>query len=144
VTLAKDEKIGLAIAALVGAAALATFSYRQTWTTTPTADEPAEPVPVTAMNDQAARDTFAASLTSAFASTADTGTATADGTTLKIRWDMCSKQMLQRLLHTEKHVQVQAIREATGLSVKTLKGRGFKRILCDDGRKGLEPAGVKL
>ncbi len=143
-TLAKDEKIGLVIATLVGVAALATFAYRQTWSSAPAVDEPDEPMPVTAMNDQAARDTFATTLTAAFASTGDTGTATADGTTLKISWDMCSKQMVQRLLHTEKHVQVQAIREATGLSVKTLKGRGFKRIECDDGRKGLAPAAQKL
>jgi len=142
VTLARDEKLGLAIAAVVGAAALATFAYRQTWSTEPTAPEPSPPPEV--RDDQAARDDFARALEQAFAAERNAAEVAADGTTLRVRWEMCSKQMLHRLLHDDDHLQVKGVRELSGLSVKRLKSHGFKKVECDDGRKGLEPATTKL
>jgi len=83
-------------------------------------------------------------LGTAFAADRNVAEVTADGTTLRVKWDMCSKQMLQRLLHDDQNLQVKGIRDASGISVKRLKQHGFKKIECDDGRKGLEPAVTKL
>jgi hypothetical protein len=141
-TLARDEKIGLGVAGLVAALALATFAYRQTWSNRPAEPEP-EPPPQVA-NDQDARADYAIELAEAFAADNNVAEVTADGTTLRIKWEMCSKQMLQRLLHDDQNFQVKTIREASGLSVKRLKSHDFKRVECDDGRKGLEPAATKL
>ncbi|MBA3454683.1 MAG: hypothetical protein H0T42_16470 [Deltaproteobacteria bacterium] len=141
-TLARDEKLGLAIAALVGVAALATFAYRQTWSTTPPAPEP--PPAAVVIDDQDARDGFAIELAEAFAADRNAADVTADRTTLRVKWEMCSKQMLQRLLHDDENFQVKNIRAASGLSVKRLQSHGFKRIECDDGRKNLDPAVQKL
>lgn len=137
-TLARDEKIGLAIAAVVGVAALATFAYRQTWSTGPAEPEP--PPPELVINDQPARDDFAQVLEDAFAIDNNAARVTAAGTTLRVTWEMCSKQMLQRLLENDENFQVKSIREASGISVKRLKSHGFKHIVCDDGRKGLTPS----
>jgi len=142
VTLARDEKVGLAIAAVVGAAALATFAYRQTWSTGSAAPEP--PPPLEVKDDQGARDEFARVLEEAFAADHNVAEVIADGTTLRVKWEMCSKQMLQRLLHDDQNFQVKAVREVSGLSVKRLKSHGFKKVECDDGRKGLPPATTKL
>jgi len=142
VTLARDEKVGLAIAGLVAALALATFGYRQTWSTGPAAPEP--PPPPEVANDQAARADYAIELAEAFAADSNVAEVTAAGTTLHVKWEMCSKQMLQRLLHDDQNLQVKNIRAASGLSVKRLKSHGFKRIECDDGRKNLPPAAQKL
>jgi hypothetical protein len=142
VTLARDEKLGLGIAGVVAALALATFAYRQTWSTKPTAPEP--PPPPDVVNDQEARDELATSLAEAFAADHNAAEVTADGTTLRVKWEMCSKQMLQRLLHDDQNFQVKNIRAASGLSVKRLKSHGFKKVECDDGRKNLEPATTKL
>lgn len=141
-TLARDEKLGLAIAGVALALALATFAYRQTWSTGPAAPEP--PPPPDVVNDQEARDDFATALAEAFASDNNAAEVTADGTTLRVKWEMCSKQMLQRLLHDDQNLVVKNVRAASGLSVKRLKSHGFKRIECDDGRKNLEPAAQKL
>lgn len=141
-TLARDEKIGLGVAAVVAALALATFAYRQTWSSDPAAPEP-PPQPAVA-NDQEARTDYAIELAEAFAADNNVAEITADGTTLRVKWEMCSKQMLKRLLHDDQHLQVKNIRAASGLSVKRLKSHGFKRIECDDGRKNLEPAAQKL
>jgi hypothetical protein len=141
-SLARDEKIGLAIAAVVGAAALATFAYRQTWSTGPAAPEP--PPPPEVINDQAARADYAQIVEDAFAVDNNTARVTADGTTLRVKWEMCSKQMLQRLLHDDQNFQVKNVRAASGLSVKRLKSHGFKKVECNDGRKGLDPAVTKL
>lgn len=137
-TLARDEKIGLAIAAVVGAAALAAFAYRQTWSTGPASPEPLPPKEV--ISDQAARDGYAQILEEAFALENNSARITADGTTLRVAWEMCSKQMIQRLLENDENLQVRSIREASGLSVKRLKSHGFKQVVCDDGRKGLTPS----
>ena len=141
-TLAKDEKIGLAIAAVVGAAALATFAYRQTWSTGPAA--PVPPPPVEVIDDQAARDDYAQLLEDAFAVDNNAARVTAEGTTLRVKWEMCSKQMLQRLLENDQNFQVKSVREASGLGVKRLRSHGFKQIVCDDGRKGLTPSSRSL
>lgn len=141
-TLARDEKLGLGIAAVVAVAALATFAYRQTWSTGPAESEP--PPPPDIANDQAARADYAIELAEAFAADNNAAEVTADGTTLRVKWEMCSKQMLQRLLHDDQNLQVKAIRAASGISVKRLKSHGFKRIECDDGRKNLEPSVQKL
>ena len=141
-SLARDEKIGLGVAALVSLAALATFAYRQTWSTGPA--DPEQPPARTVANDQEARTDYAIELAEAFAADNNVAEVRADGTTLRVNWEMCSKQMLQRLLHDNENLQVKAIRAASGLSVKRLKSHGFKRIECDDGRKNLEPAALKL
>lgn len=141
-TLARDEKIGLAIAAVVGAAALATFGYRLTWSAGPTAPEP--PPPREVINDQPARDAYARDLMDAFLASNSPATTAAEATTLRINWDMCSKQMLHRLLENDDNLQVKSIRELSGISVKRLTSHGFKQIVCDDGRKGLTPASRNL
>ena len=140
--LAKDEKIGLAIAALVGSLALASYAYRSTRGPSAPA-KPVEPVHVVE-NDQAARDGYARLLADAFADDGNTAGVSADGTVLSIRWDMCSKQMLQRLLKDDQNFQVKNVREVAGLTVKRLKSHGFTRVVCDDGRKGLTPASTPL
>ncbi len=140
-TLARDEKIGLGVAAVVSALALATFAYRQTWLPGPAA---LEPTPPAVANDQEARTDYAVELAEAFSADNNVAEVTADGTTLRVKWEMCSKQMLHRLLHDDQHLQVKNIRAASGLSVKRLKSHGFKRIECDDGRKNLDPAALKL
>lgn len=140
--LAKDEIVGLVIAGLVGAAALGTFFYRQTKSSKPaTAAVPAAPAPI---NDQAARDDFASMLADVFEQDQNPATITADGTTLKIKWEMCSKQMIGRLLRDDKNYQVQNIRQLSGISPARLKSHGFTKVECDDGRKGLAPAVEKL
>jgi hypothetical protein len=138
VSLAKDEVIGLVVAAVVGVAALADFAYRQGKGTTPSAPEKPEPPPV--VDVQAARGEFAEKLGAAFDQDQNPATVTADGTALKIRWEMCSKQMLSRLLRDDAHYQVQNIRRLSGISIPALKKLGFKRVECDDGRQGLKPA----
>ncbi len=141
-TLARDEKIGLGVAAVVAAVALATFGYRHTWSSAPAAPEP-PPLPAAA-NDQEARTEYAIELAEAFVVDNNVAEIAASGTTLRIKWEMCSKQMLQRLLHDDQNLQVKNIRAASGISVKRLRSHGFKRIECDDGRKNLEPAALKL
>ena len=139
--LAKDELLGLVFAGLVGAAALATFAYRQTKSATPAAPITETPAPI---NDQAARDDFAAMLEDVFDQDQNPATIRADGTTLKIKWEMCSKQMIGRLLRDDKNYQVQNIRQLSGISPARLKSHGFTKVECDDGRKGLAPAVEKL
>ena len=130
-TLARDEKLGLAIASLAVVAALATFGYRQTWSTAPA--EPAPPPSPEVANDQAARADYAIELAEAFAADHNAAEVTADGTMLRVKWEMCSKQMLQRLLHDDQNLQVKAIRAASGLSVKRLKSHGIRvNALCMD------------
>lgn len=142
VALAKDEIVGLALAGLVGIAAVATFFYRESKSATPPAvTKPAVTAPI---DDQAARDDFASMLDDVFEQDQNAATITADGTTLKIKWEMCSKQMLGRLLRDDTHYVVQNIRQLSGISVARLKSHGFKKIECDDGRKGLAPAVEKL
>ena len=141
-TLARDEKLGLGIAAIVAALALATFAYRQTLSAGPAEPEP-PPLPEVA-NDQDARTDYATEVAEAFAADNNVAEVTADGTTLRVKWEMCSKQMMQRLLHDDQNLQVKNIRAASGLSAKRLRSRGFKRIECDDGRKNLEPSVQKL
>lgn len=139
--LAKDEIVGLVIAGLVGAAAIATYVYRQSKASTPEPPAVETPAPI---DDQAARDDFAAMLADVFAQDQNPATITADGTTLRIQWEMCSKQMLGRLLRDDKHHVVQNIRQLSGISVPRLKSHGFRKIECDDGRKGIAPAVEKL
>ena len=57
---------------------------------------------------------------------------------------MCSKQMLQRLLHDDQNFQVKNVREAAELTPKRLRSHGFTKVVCDDGRKGLTPASTTL
>jgi len=128
-------------AGLVGAAALATFAYRQGKATTPAAPVVEKPAPI---NDQAARDDFAEMLEAVFDQDQNPATIRADGTALKIKWEMCSKQMIGRLLRDDKNYQVQNIRQLSGISVARLKSHGFTKVECDDGRKGLAPAVEKL
>ncbi len=140
--LAKDEVVGLIIAGLVGAAAVATYFYRQSKTSAPpTAPVVEKPAPT---NDQAARDDFASMLDDVFEQDQNPATIRADGTTLKIKWEMCSKQMLGRLLRDDKYYVVQNIRQLSGISAPRLRSHGFTKIECDDGRKGLAPAVEKL
>jgi hypothetical protein len=144
VSLAKDEVIGLIVAGVVGAAALADFAYHtgrgSTWGRS-SAPEPAEPPePPPAVNDQAAREDFAATLAAAFRDDQHAATVNVDATTLRIKWDMCSKQMLGRLLRDDSNYQVMNIRRLSGITVAELKKRGFKKVECDDGRQGLKPA----
>jgi hypothetical protein len=140
--LARDEVVGLLIAAVVGAAAIATYVYRQGKASAPTAPRVAStPAPT---NDQAARDDFASMLADVFEQDQNPATIHADGTTLKIKWEMCSKQMLGRLLRDDKYYVVQNIRQLSGISAARLKSHGFTKIECDDGRKGLAPAVEKL
>lgn len=137
-SLAKDEVIGVIVAAVVGVAALANFAYRQGRSSTPAAPEKPEPPPV--VDPQEARVELAEKLAAAFDQDQNPATVTADGTALKIRWEMCSKQMLSRLLRDDAHYQVQNIRQLSGISIPVLKKLGFKRVECDDGRQGLKPA----
>jgi hypothetical protein len=141
-SLAKDEVIGLIVAAVVGVAALANFAYQQgrssTPATAPSAPDKPEPPPV--IDPQEARVEFVEKLAAAFDQDQNPATVTADGTALKIRWEMCSKQMLSRLLRDDAHYQVQNIRQLSGISIPGLKKLGFKRVECDDGRQGLKPA----
>ena len=143
-SLAKDEVIGLVVAAVVGAAALATFAYHtgrgSTWDSPATPEVPGAPDPPPPINDQAAREDFASSLAEAFAEDQHSATVTADATTLRIKWDMCSKQMLGRLLRDDSNYQVMNIRRLSGISPAELKKRGFKKVECDDGRQGLRPS----
>jgi hypothetical protein len=139
--LAKDEVVGLLVAAVVGAAAVATYAYHQTKTTPAASVEVKAPAPI---DDQAARDDFAALLADVFAQDQNPATITADAKTLKIKWEMCSKQMLGRLLRDDKYYVVQNIRQLSGISAARLKSHGFTKIECDDGRKGLAPAVEKL
>ena len=96
------------------------------------------------IDDQSARDAYARLVEEAFAKQSDRARVIADGTTLRIRWEMCSRQMVQRLLHDDQNVQVKQVREVSGFSVARLKSHGFKKLLCDDGRQGLEPAVTNL
>lgn len=140
--LAKDEAIGLVIAGVIAAVALASYAYRQGRASGPAT--PAAPAPAPVIDDQAARGEFAEVLADAFAQDQNQATVIADGTTLSIKWEMCSKQMLGRLLRDDKHYQVMNIRQLSGISVARLRSHGFKRVTCDDGRKGLAPAVEKL
>ncbi|MDB4960867.1 MAG: hypothetical protein JWP01_866 [Myxococcales bacterium] len=142
-TLARDERIGLLIAAIVGAAAIGNYAYRESKRVRPQAATPAAPVHEI-VDHQAARDDYATLLQRAFEIEQNVATVRTDGTTLLIRWEMCSKQMLQRLLHDAQNFQVKSVREVSGLSVKRLTSHGFKKIVCDDGRKGLTPSSVAL
>ncbi|MBA3463000.1 MAG: hypothetical protein H0T46_23795 [Deltaproteobacteria bacterium] len=137
-SLAKDEVVGLIVAAVVGVAALASFAYQQGKSTTPSAPEKPEPPPV--VDPQEARAELSEKLAAAFDQDQNPATVAADGTALKIRWEMCSKQMLSRLLRDDAHYQVQNIRQLSGISIPLLKKLGFKRVECDDGRQGLKPA----
>jgi len=143
-SLAKDEVIGLVVAAVVGAAALATFAYHtgrgSTWGEPSAPEAPAAPPPPRPTNDQAAREELAAALADAFREDQHAATVTADATTLRIRWEMCSKQMLGRLLRDDTNYQVMNIRKLSGITVGELKKRGFKKVECDDGRQGLRPS----
>lgn len=144
-TLARDEKLGLAIAGLVGAAALATYAYRASKAAAPEAPEAeVEAAPPAVVADDASRAELARALEAAFVADGSPARVAALGTTLQIRWEMCSKQMLRRLLHDDENFQVKNVRAATGLSVATLRQRGFKAIVCDDGRKGLAPVTQRL
>ena len=124
--LAKDEILGLVIAAVVGAAALATYVYRQ-GKASATAPAPAE-----IEDPQVARGDFADDLTSAFGADHAAGKATADGTTLRIQWEDCSKPMLHRLLREEQNYQTLNIREVSGLTLARLEALGFKKVVCAD------------
>lgn len=137
-SLAKDEVIGLIVAGVVAAAALASFADRQGKASSPSTAAAPEKRPV--VDPQDARAEFAERLAAAFAQDQNPATVIADTTTLKIRWEMCSKQMLQRLLRDDTNYQVMNIRQLSGISVPDLKRRGFKRVECDDGRQGLKPA----
>jgi hypothetical protein len=141
--LAKDERLGLAIAALVGALALASYVYRHTRSSSSEPDvqtvQAAPPI-----DDPAARQAYAALLERAFVQDQNPAKVIADGTTLAIEWEMCSKQMIQRLLHDDQNYQVMNIRQLSGLSAKRLKTHGFKQVTCFDGRKNLAPAVHKL
>ena len=126
--LAKDEIIGLVIAGVVGAAALATYVYRQgkASATAPAAATPEVEDP------QVARGELADNLTSAFGADHAAGKATADGTTLRIQWEDCSKPMLHRLLREEQNYQTLNIREVSGLTLARLEALGFKKVVCAD------------
>lgn len=137
-SLAKDELIGLVVAAVVGVAALANFAYRQGRSSSPAA--PQAPAAEEPIDPQIARADFAEKLQGAFAADQSPAGVTAEATTLKIRWELCSKQMLGRLLRDDKHYQVMNIRQLSGIGVPLLKELGFKRVECDDGRQGLKPA----
>ena len=143
-SLAKDEVIGLIVAGIVGAAALADFAYHtgrgSTWDEPSAPEAPAAPEPPPPVNDQAAREDFAAALAEAFREDQHDAAVTADTTTLRIQWDMCSKQMLGRLLRDDSNYQVMNIRRLSGISVAELRKRGFKKVECDDRRQGLRPA----
>lgn len=143
-SLAKDEVIGLIVAGVVGAAALADFAYHtgrgSTWDSPAKAEVPEPPPPPAPVNDQAARDDFAEALADAFREDQHDAAVTADATALKIKWDMCSKQMLGRLLRDDGNYQVMNIRRLSGISVAELKKRGFKKVECDDGRQNLKPS----
>jgi hypothetical protein len=146
VSLAKDELIGVVVAGVVGAAALADFAYHtgrgSTWGT-PAKAEAAEAPRSPARkpeNDQAAREDFATVLQDAFAQDQQAATVTLDTTTLRIKWEMCSKQMLARLLRDDGNYQVMNIRALSGISIAELKKRGFKKIECDDGRQNVKPS----
>ena len=140
--LARDELVGLVIAGLVGAAAIATYFYRESKSGgPPPSPGESKPAPI---DDQSARDDFAAMLADVFAQDQNPATITADKTTLKIKWEMCSKQMLGRLLRDDKYYVVQNIRQLSGISPARLRSHGFTKVECDDGRKGLAPAVEKL
>jgi hypothetical protein len=137
-SLAKDEVIGLIVAGVVGVLALADFAYRQGKSTSPAPPSAPEPTPV--VDPQEARTDFAHVLADAFSQDQNPATVTAETTTLKIKWELCSKQMLSRLLRDDTNYQVQNIRHLSGISVPALKKLGFKRIECDDGRTNLKPS----
>lgn len=127
--LAKDEQIGLLVAALVGGSALGLFAYRQL---------DAAPAPATAEVDdvatQSARDGFAEQLELAFVEDGTDASVSARETTLEIVWFPCSKQMMQRLLHRKKDALTKKVREASGLSLERLRQLGFTSVACDNTR----------
>lgn len=127
--LAKDEQIGLLVAALVGGSALGLFSYREL---------AAAPAPSAAEVDngptQSERDAFAETLELAFVEDGTDAIVTARSTTLEIVWFPCSKQMMQRLLHRKKDALTQKVREQSGLSLDRLRELGFTSVACDNTR----------
>jgi len=137
-SLAKDEVIGLIVAGVVGVLALADFAYRSGKSSSP--DKPSAPEPAPVVDPQDARTAFAEALADAFAQDQNPATVTADATTLKIKWELCSKQMLSRLLRDDTNYQVQNIRHLSGITVPALRKLGFKRVECDDGRQNLKPS----
>jgi hypothetical protein len=130
--LAKDEVIGLVIAALIGGSALALYTYRQVRGAPATDTAPAAPVDERATQD--ARDAFAEALEIAFVTDGTDASVTADGTTLEITWFPCSKQMMRRLLHRKKDALTRKVREASGLSLARLREHGFTEVVCDNTR----------
>ncbi|MBA3392211.1 MAG: hypothetical protein H0T89_06185 [Deltaproteobacteria bacterium] len=140
--LAKDEVLGLVVAAVIGGSALGLYGYRQTRGApeaevedTTAADNPAT---------QSARDGFAEALEIAFVDDGTDASVAADETTLEITWFPCSKPMLDRLLKKKKDALTRKVREASGLSLQRLRLLGFTEVVCDNtrGTRVIEPLGV--
>lgn len=127
--LAKDEAVGLFIACAIGASALGLFAYRQL-------QKPASNAAVVEeiAATPAERETFAEALEVAFVEDGTDAAVGVKGTTLEIAWFPCSKAMLDRLLRKKNDALTKRIREASGLSVATLKVLGFTQVVCDNTR----------
>lgn len=141
--LAKDEVLGLVVAAVIGGSALGLYGYRQT-RGAPDAevdDATATEEPAT----QSARDGFAEALEIAFVDDGTDASVAAAGTTLEITWFPCSKPMLDRLLRKRKDALTRKVREASGLSLERLRILGFTEVVCDNtrGARVIEPLAVK-
>ncbi len=124
--LAKDEVIGLLVAALIGGGALGLHVYRQARASAP----PSAAAPQVDL--QEARDAFAASLDQAFHDDDVRAVVVAEDTVLEVRWTACSKPMLKKLLDKTGDALTRNVRKLSGLSLAKLKALGFTKIVCDD------------
>ncbi len=140
--LARDEVLGLVVAAVIGGSALGLYAYRQT------RDAPVGDVDdATAVDEpatQSARDGFAEALEIAFVDDGTDASVAAAGTTLEITWFPCTRPMLDRLLKKQKDALTRKVREASGLSLQRLRLLGFTEVVCDNtrGARVIEPLGA--
>lgn len=132
--LAKDEVIGLVVAAIIGGSALGLYVYRQVAAppvaTTTTSATTATATP--RADTQDARDAFGERLETAFREDGVPAVAYADGTTLHLRWIACSKAILNKLLDKRDDATTRNLRKLSGLSRARLEELGFTMIVCDD------------
>ncbi len=137
---AKDEVLGLVIATLIGGSALGLYGYRQL--AGPPRDGSAAEADANANAESAfderatpaARDAFAEALEVAFVNDGTDAAVAATGTILEITWFPCSKAMLRRLVRKQKDALTRKVREASGLSLATLRAHGFTEVVCDNTR----------
>ncbi|MDQ3366281.1 MAG: hypothetical protein M3680_12720 [Myxococcota bacterium] len=135
---AKDEVLGLVIATLIGGSALGLYGSRQLAGprrdgATAGGDAEAEPA-IDERATPAAREAFAEALEVAFVNDGTDAAVAATGTKLEITWFPCSKAMLGRLVRKQQDALTRKVREASGLSLATLRAHGFTEVVCDNTR----------